>query len=447
MKPSSYIISVSEGPGVYRHIRIASGATLKALHEAILAAYKIEHASQPFFLPQRRVWGEHPLKYGTNSTKTTVAMRNVTLEGAGFGGKGTLSYTLARPRVHFNCRTLRVLEEETPEPQVVRASGLNYDFKIAMSRLIQILVKNEMRQKDSAAMAEDDKIPDEAWEIMADYYLAAGNLYGIVPLKIVYDLYLRHRQPVSFVNFKIFCLVLSRREKPRFYLLDSRGKKLGRDDDDGREAEFIADYTVVENEAFEHVRSLQKDKPYYLPPEREFLRYADEEYAEETTQYLALKTHLLSLGLDPRKAKKCMLDLIDCVRFSAGDAQEFYDVLEQYKIRLKNLTAANHALNLFSQLNNNTRTHINCGHTPEEIIALTREKSGGKTRRILVPKFGPGPHLEVDDWEEEDPSLPMGEILPIPLPRQVEQKPGRNAPCPCGSGKKYKHCCGKPGAE
>jgi uncharacterized protein len=26
--------------------------------------------------------------------------------------------------------------------------------------------------------------------------------------------------------------------------------------------------------------------------------------------------------------------------------------------------------------------------------------------------------------------------------RQTEQKIGRNAPCRCGSGKKYKHCCG-----
>ena len=24
-----------------------------------------------------------------------------------------------------------------------------------------------------------------------------------------------------------------------------------------------------------------------------------------------------------------------------------------------------------------------------------------------------------------------------------EKKIGRNEPCPCGSGKKYKHCCGK----
>ncbi|MEF8797944.1 MAG: SEC-C metal-binding domain-containing protein [Candidatus Bipolaricaulota bacterium] len=24
----------------------------------------------------------------------------------------------------------------------------------------------------------------------------------------------------------------------------------------------------------------------------------------------------------------------------------------------------------------------------------------------------------------------------------VEDEPGRNDPCPCGSGKKYKYCCG-----
>ncbi len=41
--------------------------------------------------------------------------------------------------------------------------------------------------------------------------------------------------------------------------------------------------------------------------------------------------------------------------------------------------------------------------------------------------------------------------LPAPppvIPRQAPPptpKVGRNAPCPCGSGKKYKHCCGKPG--
>ncbi|MCM8817934.1 MAG: SEC-C metal-binding domain-containing protein [Candidatus Omnitrophica bacterium] len=37
-------------------------------------------------------------------------------------------------------------------------------------------------------------------------------------------------------------------------------------------------------------------------------------------------------------------------------------------------------------------------------------------------------------------TLEGGKKEQIPLQKQ---KIGRNQPCPCGSGKKYKHCCGK----
>jgi len=35
-----------------------------------------------------------------------------------------------------------------------------------------------------------------------------------------------------------------------------------------------------------------------------------------------------------------------------------------------------------------------------------------------------------------------GSIVPKTVVR-TGPKVGRNDPCPCGSGKKYKHCCGK----
>ena len=41
---------------------------------------------------------------------------------------------------------------------------------------------------------------------------------------------------------------------------------------------------------------------------------------------------------------------------------------------------------------------------------------------------------------EDEPSLP-----PPIEPIQSEAKPRRNDKCPCGSGKKYKQCCGKTG--
>ncbi len=39
---------------------------------------------------------------------------------------------------------------------------------------------------------------------------------------------------------------------------------------------------------------------------------------------------------------------------------------------------------------------------------------------------------------EDEPELP-----PPVKPILGSEKPKRNDPCPCGSGKKYKQCCGK----
>ena len=46
-------------------------------------------------------------------------------------------------------------------------------------------------------------------------------------------------------------------------------------------------------------------------------------------------------------------------------------------------------------------------------------------------------NLTIVEKKEEE------EIKPIKTnPRYIKKKIGRNEPCFCGSGKKYKHCCG-----
>ena len=47
--------------------------------------------------------------------------------------------------------------------------------------------------------------------------------------------------------------------------------------------------------------------------------------------------------------------------------------------------------------------------------------------------------LESDDPED---ITDLETLLNTPKPRTVEKKIGRNEPCSCGSGKKYKKCCG-----
>ena len=75
------------------------------------------------------------------------------------------------------------------------------------------------------------------------------------------------------------------------------------------------------------------------------------------------------------------------------------------------------------------------GHTPEEVQVLLSEESKAakrepRSRRIYEPED----NFPTDDW-----------LFPreITLPIIMKNTPGRNEPCPCGSGKKYKNCCGK----
>jgi uncharacterized protein YecA (UPF0149 family) len=52
----------------------------------------------------------------------------------------------------------------------------------------------------------------------------------------------------------------------------------------------------------------------------------------------------------------------------------------------------------------------------------------------------------LDRHKQRKAQLPGEDEPPLPDPVEPIQsgsRPGRNDPCPCGSGKKYKKCCGQ----
>jgi SWIM/SEC-C metal-binding protein len=73
--------------------------------------------------------------------------------------------------------------------------------------------------------------------------------------------------------------------------------------------------------------------------------------------------------------------------------------------------------------------HVQTEERLQEITSLFKEK-GWKYQIGLEP-----------DRPEDITDLER--LLNPIMPRRVEQKPGRNEPCSCGSGKKYKNCCGQ----
>ena len=62
----------------------------------------------------------------------------------------------------------------------------------------------------------------------------------------------------------------------------------------------------------------------------------------------------------------------------------------------------------------------------------TYEKEGKKEVHRETAKF----RKEKDEWLYVEGVFPQDTIV------RSSPKIGRNDPCPCGSGKKYKHCCG-----
>jgi preprotein translocase subunit SecA len=84
--------------------------------------------------------------------------------------------------------------------------------------------------------------------------------------------------------------------------------------------------------------------------------------------------------------------------------------------------------------------------TPEELAALNPVQSDEHEFQFKHEEFH---GLDAPPEAEPEGELliqrrPMAEAHHEPFVRE-QRKVGRNEPCPCGSGKKYKHCHGKAG--
>jgi hypothetical protein len=174
--------------------------------------------------------------------------------------------------------------------------------------------------------------------------------------------------------------------------------------------EYIVDNDFEEDD-FQAVPLLvkaRKGKPRYMPARDELLKYSEWDYYEITPQLTALKAHLSGLISDPEKVLEIIEEIHD-MSAAGVRMQEYFDLLDEAGIVFDGLEQVNVITQLLVDVHNNTRLWSNYGHTPSELSGV--RKSNLQPFPSVQPKSG--------------------------------QKTGRNEPCPCGSGKKYKNCCGK----
>lgn len=243
-------------------------------------------------------------------------------------------------------------------------------------------------------LVEGDFLERKArYDLLDRYALAATNLYGVISQDDFLALFNQQNEEEVGIDEMFAALI-------RFIAVDAPYC-------------FWKDYLVSEDFAendFNDVPDLTArigDKPRYIPDKQELLRYADLDYFERTEAINRLKKYLMEkLRQDSDQAEEIVEEIHYACMVEAR-TQDIFRILQEYRIKFNERQFAEMA-QLVTRVSNSTRLWSNNGHTPNEMFNL----------------------LERDKL--------------LPLPGQAKhRKIGRNEPCPCGSGKKYKRCCGR----
>ncbi len=148
---------------------------------------------------------------------------------------------------------------------------------------------------------------------------------------------------------------------------------------------------------YEMVKKLQGDRPYYEPEFGKFIKFSNPNYIDESSNHRKLREWVEKNVKVPRsKHESIYISLLQLIM--RGEKQdEIVQYLMSLDVEFSNVNDQRDFFDNIAGIVENTRHFKFRGHKESEL----------KTKTIVK-----------------------------------EVKVGRNDPCPCGSGKKYKKCCG-----
>lgn len=306
------------------------------------------------------------------------------------------------------------------------------------------------------AMYRDIPLKDTTSRLLRKYFNAMANLYGVIPLRKAWEIVSdQNTDLVSKEEFFTFAEIARHECEDYCIMKDDElyldGKPTGRLDWKIIDISLLYD----EDDALHEVEVCQQGKDYFIPPKAELLRYNDSAYCESTPQSNRMWIFLSkTLRLDERKAGIAFEDILLYTRCLNGGLQKAVDIVERAGAVFNDKTLSEFA-SIHQNFNNNTRMQHNRGYTPNEINAMSKPED-------RIPKsfsFGPNIRKSLADGTMDarelrqsilTMELPDKRLRPLMLQALEEAesavkipKVGRNDPCPCGSGKKYKKCCGR----
>ena len=164
------------------------------------------------------------------------------------------------------------------------------------------------------------------------------------------------------------------------------------------------------------VLKAQADLPYYIPTVDEINELYDNEYPVGNPEYEKFHRYMTEkLGASSDAADAVCRNIFEAL-VRNQDTQDILSPLWDESIDPEKVHF-DKIKNMFTSIAESERSWLNRGHNAEECIKLINRRSNG-----MIFDF------------------PMN---PVGKPANAKPKIYPNDPCPCGSGKKYKKCCGR----
>lgn len=252
-------------------------------------------------------------------------------------------------------------------------------------------------------------------ELIFRYFDAFSNLYGIIPMKRAYRIIEKQNPELNLTKEQFEEIVNELDFSDKYYVIWSEEEVYDENADEANlfDKMLVADYilTFGDPEDYEKLVFEQGDRPFYVPSKDELLKYEDDLYYEKTKHFTDLENYLRDdLGLS--NYKEIVEDFAGMLVIDEDEPDRVIAELKRMgrpKFKgFSNKQQAQKFFMLYTNLRNHTRKHTHRGHTP----------------------------FELDDCYEVDGIIEDETISKV-------NAPSKNGKCPCGSGKKYKRCCGK----
>lgn len=430
----SYVISVSAGTGCYRHIQISKSATLYKLHQAIIRAFDFDDDHAHAFFMDNHYWSEYRAFFSMKMNGDEKLTKSCKLEKLNLSKGSQFKYLFDfGDEWRFQCKVLRELEDTVDIPCVIRSVGESPEQYPDWDEVFRKEMDDELGDEDEVLTREQidelyEKLPlsQNEIELLHLYMDAAANLYGLISLAKLREIYNNQNKPIDMETF-IQVSALLACENNDYEIIERTDVPSNTPDEVLEAGEIAADYLFVEDPeiALRDLRRQQKGKPYKILPKMEFLRYADSEYYPVTSARTAMLKYLQRRAASLTLSPEDFCAAIQSIIVIDAPMQEVVNIVQAEGLVFNKHWDIGEFAALYQNLNNRTHKHSNCGYTPDEMFAMSDK---GKRLAEETAQIG---QMSLFDMPAEKPKL------------TIVGKPSRNGPCPCGSGRKYKNCCGK----